>query len=89
MWTKAFWKGLGERAIKTFFQSFVAATAVVGVTSGSSGLGDVPWLTVASIAGLATFLSAATSIGNADFTAGPAKATVTLGDGQKVSGTLK
>lgn len=70
LWTKAFWKGLGERAIKTFFQSGVAAAASLGLVSGASTLGEVPWTTVLSIAALATVLSAATSIGNADFTAG-------------------
>lgn len=71
IWTKAFWKGLGERAIKTFFQSGVAAVAALGIEAGVNGIADVNWVTVASIAALATVLSAATSIGNADFTAGP------------------
>lgn len=69
MWTKAFWKGLGERAIKTFAQSSVASAAVA-VVGNSTGLTDINWLQVASIAGLATVLSALTSIGNASFTAG-------------------
>jgi len=69
MWTLAFWKGLGERAIKTFAQSGVAA-ATVGVTGNAMGVTDINWLQVLSIAALATILSAATSIGNADFTAG-------------------
>lgn len=69
-WSKEFWKGLGERAIKTFFQAGVAATLTAGVEAGTSGIGDVNWWSVGSIALLATVLSAATSIGNADFTAG-------------------
>jgi hypothetical protein len=69
-WSKAFWKGLGERAIKTFFQAGVAATVTAGVEAGVNGITDVNWWTVGSIALLATVLSAATSIGNADFTAG-------------------
>lgn len=64
IWTKEFWKGAGERAIKTFFQTFVAlvGTAVF--------LQDVPWIAVLSGSALATLLSLATSIGNADFTSG-------------------
>lgn len=69
IWTKAFWKGLGERAAKTFAQSAVA-TAVVGVTGNLTGITNINWLQVVSVAGLATVLSALTSIGNADFTAG-------------------
>lgn len=74
MWTKAFWKGLAERAVKTFCQSGVAA-ATISVVGNSTGLTDINWLQVLSIAGLATVLSAATSIGNADFTAGAATPT--------------
>jgi hypothetical protein len=64
MWTKAFWKGAGERAIKTIGQ---AAIAAIGVTAT---IGDVDWGTVVGTAGLAGFLSLLTSISNPAFTAG-------------------
>lgn len=73
IWSKAFIKGMSERAIKACFQSFVAVLIAgagadaIGVTAG---LGDVNWVSAASVAALATILSLATSIGNADFTAG-------------------
>lgn len=73
MLTKQFWTGAGERAIKTFFQVFVAVlvagvgSEAVGVTAG---IADVSWLDALSVALLATLLSVATSLGNADFTAG-------------------
>jgi len=73
MWTVAFWKGAGERAIKTFFQTFVAV-AIVGVgaeaVGATAGLLDIAWVDAASVALTATILSIATSIGNTDFTAG-------------------
>lgn len=73
MWTKAFWKGAGERAVKTFLQTFVAV-AITGVgaeaVGATAGLLDIAWLDAASVALVATILSVATSIGNADFTAG-------------------
>lgn len=73
LWTIAFWKGLGERAIKTFAQTFVAVV-ILGVGADavgvSAGLTDVLWRDAASVAGLATLLSALTSIGSAEHTAG-------------------
>lgn len=76
MWTVAFWKGAGERAVKTFLQTFVAV-AVTGVGAeaigATAGLLDIAWLDAASVALVATILSVATSIGNADFTAGYAE----------------
>jgi hypothetical protein len=69
IWTAAFWKGAAERGIKTFFQTFVAVAAIGGIGS-TLGLGGVNWVADASIAAVATVLSIATSIGNADFTAG-------------------
>lgn len=72
MWTAAFWRGAGERAIKTAAQCFVAA---VTVSAGADlvpavGVDGINWLSVLSVTGVATILSVATSIGNADFTAG-------------------
>lgn len=68
-----FWKGAAERAVKSFFQTFVAVvTAAMGAEAlgVSAGLLDVSWLDALSVAGLTAVLSIATSIGNADFTAG-------------------
>lgn len=65
IWTVAFWKGAGERAIKTFFQTFVALIGTTAVL-----LQDVDWLLILSGSALAAVLSIATSLGNASFTAG-------------------
>ena len=70
IWTKAFWKGAAERAIKTFFQTFVALVGTTAVI-----VQEVDWAIVVSGSILATILSVATSIGNADFTAGAEKTT--------------
>lgn len=74
VWTKKFWQGAAERALKTFLQTGVAVLVAqvgaetIGVTAG---LTDVNALSALNVAGLAAFLSLATSVGNADFTAGP------------------
>lgn len=65
IWTIDFWRGCGERALRTFFQTFVA---LIGV--GAAGFQDVDWLLVLSGSGLASLLSVATSIASADFVAG-------------------
>lgn len=65
IWTAKFWKGAGERAIKTFFQTLVALIGTSAVV-----LQDVDWAFIASGSTLAAILSLATSLGNADFTAG-------------------
>lgn len=65
IWTKQFWKGAGERAIKTFFQTFVALVGTTAVI-----VQEVDWTLTVSGSILATILSVATSIGNAEFTAG-------------------
>lgn len=68
IWTLAFWKGAAERAIKTFFQTFVALIGTTAVI-----VQEVEWPIVVSGSILAAVLSVATSIGNADFTAGTDK----------------
>ncbi|MDK9332666.1 hypothetical protein FAM23868_002006 [Propionibacterium freudenreichii] len=64
IWTLAFWKGAGERAIKT------AAQTAVGLMGTSALIEEVPWAVVGSGTAFAVILSLITSIGNADFTAG-------------------
>ena len=65
IWTTAFWKGLSERAIKTFAKSLAALLA-----AGTIGVLDVDWVSALSVAALTTLASVLTSIGNADFVAG-------------------
>jgi hypothetical protein len=64
IWTKQFWKGAAERAIKTFAQALgailIVGTPIFEIDFGQ-GLG---------IAATATVLSLLTSIGNPEFTAG-------------------
>ena len=72
LWSKSFWKGAGERAVKTFAQVFSAS---LGVSIGADlipavGIEGVNWIGVASVSLLATIFSVFTSIGNADFTSG-------------------
>ena len=55
--TPAFWKATAERAVKT-----VAQSAVALITAQATGLLDVEWLALASISGLAGFVSVLTSI---------------------------
>lgn len=72
LWTKEFWKGAGERAIKTFFQTFTAALLISAGADAipATGVEGVAWLAVLSVSTLSAILSLATSIGNANFTAG-------------------
>lgn len=72
MWSVDWVKGMGERAIKTFFQC-AAALLVVQVGGDlvpSAGVEGVNWVGTASTSLMAAVLSIVTSIGNADFTAG-------------------
>jgi len=57
MFTIEFWKAAGERAVWTFAQS---AIATIGV--GSIGFGDVNWIAVASVGGVAAVISVLKSI---------------------------
>ncbi|MEN8654264.1 holin [Streptomyces sp. 21So2-11] len=58
MFTAAFWKATGERALRTFAQALVAV-----LTAGATNLIDVNWLAAVSTAGLATLLAVFTAIG--------------------------
>lgn len=66
IWTIEFWRGAGERAIRTFAQAAAAMLA-----AGTVGVLDVDWIAVLSVALLAALMSGFTSVGNADFVAGP------------------
>lgn len=60
MFTKLFWQDAIERAIKTIAQTMVAM-----MTAGATGLLDVDYMNVLSVAGLAGVVSVLTSIGSA------------------------
>lgn len=57
MWTIQFWKAAGERALWTFAQSALATLGVIGI-----GFGDVNWITIASVGGVAAIASVLKSI---------------------------
>ena len=65
MFSRAFWKGAAERAVKT-----VAQTAVAYFVIGTTGILDIDWVALGSVAAAAGIASLLTSIGNADFVAG-------------------
>ena len=65
IWTKQFWLGAAERAIKTVAQSLVAVLGVAG-----TGLLTVDWIAALSVAGAAGLASLLTSIGSAEHVAG-------------------
>lgn len=65
LWTSKFWKGAAERAIKT-----AAQTAVAFFVIGTTGLLEIDWVALGSVAGAAAVASLLTSVGNADFVAG-------------------
>jgi hypothetical protein len=75
LWTIAFWKGLGERALKSFIQGFLYGTGLSMLTTGiADGTGimliDVPWLLGLNSGAVLAIFSACTSILNPGFTAG-------------------
>ena len=62
MFTKQFWLGTLERAVKTFAQ-----TAVPLVTAEATGLIAVDWWLLLSVSGAAALVSVLTSVGSAPF----------------------
>lgn len=71
IWSKAFWQGAGERAIKTFAQSFIAVFGV-GTAADLTGttLSAETWLLALVSGAAAAALSVVMSIANPGFTAG-------------------
>ena len=65
MFTRVFWAGAAERALKTMAQSIAA---VLGV--GAVGILSVDWVQTLSVAATAGLLSILTSIADADRVAG-------------------
>lgn len=57
--SKAFWKAAAERAVKT-----VAQSAVALIAANATGLLDIDWVQLGSVAGLAGLVSILTSIGS-------------------------
>ncbi len=66
MFIKKFVLASIERAIKTFAQAAVAFLA-----AGATGLIDVDWVQLASVAGLAALVSILTSVGSGAVTGTP------------------
>lgn len=65
MWTREFWAGAVERAVKTMAQS---VAAVIGV--GAAGVLSVDWVQTLSVAAAAGLASLLTSLADADRVAG-------------------
>ena len=65
MFTREFWVGAAERALKTVAQSVVAVLGVAGI-----GILSVDWVQTLSVAAAAGLASLLTSIADADRVAG-------------------
>lgn len=65
MFTRDFWVGAAERALKTVAQSVVAVLGVAGI-----GILSVDWVQTLSVAAAAGLASLLTSIADADRVAG-------------------
>ena len=71
--SKTFWRGVAERAIKTFAQSLIA------VLLAGTVLWEQDWLTALGVAGTATLLSVLTSL------ADPTRADTSIATGAATS----
>lgn len=66
MWTWGFWRGAGERAVRT-----VAQVAAAMLTADAVSLLDADWIGVASVAGMAGVVSLLTSVATGSATGTP------------------
>ncbi|AZM91426.1 holin [Streptomyces sp. W1SF4] len=66
MFTYAFWKSTGERAVRTFAQGVLGA-----IGADQLGILDVDWGQAASIGGLASVLAVLTAIATSGGAEGP------------------
>ena len=57
MYTVSFWKRVGERALKTFAQTMVAALGV-----GATGMVDLDWSSLGALSAAAAIASVLTSL---------------------------
>jgi len=67
IWSAAFWKGAGERAVQTFAQTFLASVVVITgaeVVTPAEFIA-APWATAATTAGLAAAVSLVVYVGAA------------------------
>jgi hypothetical protein len=81
IWTLGFWKGSFERAVKTAAQAAVAFFVV-----GETGIADVSWSTVGSVAVVAAIASILMSLASAPF--GPEGTPSIVWDGDVVDDEL-
>ena len=65
MWTKAFWKAVFERGVKTFAEAWAGALIINQLTPA-----EIDWVTSLQLAGVATLIAVLLNIGTAGATDG-------------------
>lgn len=65
MWTKAFWKAIADRAVKTFAEAWAGALIINQLTPA-----NINWLDSLALAGIATLIAVLLNIGTAGATDG-------------------
>lgn len=87
MWSVKWWKDVGERAIRTFIAAFGAWLTVASTTVG---IDDLNWLRGLALAGVATVITVAGSIGTHGVTGnGPSFTSVYKDDPDKTQPILQ
>lgn len=76
LWSRSFWKGAVDRALKTFAQVLLALI-LAGAGAGavpSLGVHELDWVAMVSVSATATVISFLTSIASPDTVAAPYEA---------------